>query len=496
MDVRLNRMALWGLLSWVCVTVTPAAEPASGFSLGILWAGSWEHELMKKGSPASIGSPASVGSLVNRGELRLSALGFQGRALAIDKRPLMPWDHPDAGNTAAAAGLYHNATGSRLLWGILDEGGLSARLSNPWSKPVPQVETRRLSMADLKTSPSSTREPEAYLYLGSPRLGIFRGFASAQIGRGQSSAASILPLALGGGLDVQVGKKIKLGIEGFFTEKRLSSHVPSAWFSQKPPLPERDFTLYGLNLFFSSTQFAFSADGAYSETFAFGRDLYGSLALRLGSRPWQFSLGADAAGSRFTGRNGASPGAAFRTAARVEWKGRRSSRFQGILNFQAPGLGEAFERGSLALSFRFPRSPGFSPEKISLDAGRNAEDRKRTLDSAGIALGINTGPVKTTINAAITGVAGDPWPGEGYNFDGAKVSAEASVSPGAFLFRVKTGCTFSGKEPVWDASIYGALRFKYGRLSVKLASPTFPQTWLYTISWLCESPRVTLPFPL
>jgi hypothetical protein len=330
-------------------------------------------------------------------------------------------------------------------------------------------------------------------------MGIFRGFAAAQIDGDLSAAYS-------GGIDIIPAKKISLGMEGFYTGKTLPPRNPSSWFSEKPPLPERDFALYGLNLFFNSPLIGVSSDWAYSETFAFGRDLYGSVSLRAGDRPWRLSLGVDGGGSRFTDKEGTAVGAGFRSAAKLEWRGKRNSLFRVNTSLRAPGPGEAFNRSGSGLYYRFPSPPAksagaagrfpFGLSKLSLTANRNLSDPKAFEDSVTGGIGFSAGPVRANLEGAVTGVprlpeAEPPFPYPGaavsYDFESFKVSGELGYSPGIFQFRVKLGCTSAReKEPVWDTSLYGSVRGKAGRFSVKLGSPDFPHTWTCTLSWRLE----------
>jgi hypothetical protein len=507
------------LIGGLWVGAAPAARPSwfqlpaiPGFSTALLWTGSWDLS----------------GSMVNRGDLRLNALGLAGsgvgalglsaRVQVVDKRPALFWEHPEEGGTAFAGGLYHNATGSRLLYGILEEWGLSARVRNPWGKSPPFVEARKPLMADLRTEPSSTREAEVYLYLGAPRLGIFRPFATAQLDQQ-------LQAALGGGLDVGFSPKLNLRTEGFYTEKRLESRKSSTWFSASPPLPERDFRLAALGLYFSAPFIGLAADGAFSETFAWGRGAYGNLALRLGDRPWQFSLVADAGSSRYVDRGGDAAGAGFRTAARLEWKGRRSALFRANTTLRAPEPGAFFERSSSALYYRFPTgaSTGFPLRltRISASADRDARDREAVLDSLGASVGLGLGPLRAVLDGGLAGtVAGDtageaspedanaggaspegasvvpasgdtapfPYPGAlAYDFSSVKGSGEISYYAGIFQVKLKLGYTLNrGKTPVWDTALSASIRGTPGRFTLKLSSPAFPSTWNVSFTWRLE----------
>jgi hypothetical protein len=503
------------------------AAPPPVFGWTLLWSGSWEGK-----------TPAAPGNLIDRGDLRLSLLryGLTLRAQMVDKRPgdfsSLPWKNPEAGSTVFSGGFYHRDTGSRILYGVLDEWGLPARLRNPWIRAVPFPEYHKPSGADLKNEPSSTGEPEGYLYLGSPQWGPLRIFGSARIDTvpGLDPAPGLGP-GLGGGVDLRLRRKTDLRLEGFFTEKTLPPRKSGAWFSADPPLPERDFRLYGLGILFSSPFFVLSGDGAVSETFAFGRDLYANLGLRAGDKPWRLSLAADGAGKWYIGRDGSAPGPGFRGAGKLEWYGRRGSLFRLGTSLRAREWGENFYRSSTTLYYRFPGRPAAKKKtdaaflddfplgisRLSLSAERNAADLRKVTDSLDASLGLALYPVeavsrgsprrmpvwKTPLHLSLSfsldgsfshgeAALGElpppyPVPAGPYRFESVKGSGELSWSPGVFQFRTKLGYGVkNGKEEVWEGSAGAALRFRPGRLSVKVASPDFPGKWVYTITWRVE----------
>jgi hypothetical protein len=241
----------------------------------------------------------------------------------------------------------------------------------------------------------------------------------------------------------------------------------------------------------------FSFDGAYSETFAWGSGGYAGAAIRLGSHPWQVSLAADGADSRFTDRRGISPGAGFRAAFRFDWKERRNGLFRAVLLLRAPEPGERFDRGAITLTRQFPRSPGFipwkapvQPARISLNLERDASDADRALDSAELSLSMDIGLVKAGLGAVLGGIAEGavrefPLPGAAaaYRFDSAKMSLDAAYSPGPFQFKADMNCVLNSKGPVWGASLSGSARFKHGRFSLTISSPALPGSWQYALSW-------------
>jgi hypothetical protein len=460
------------------------SEEKQNASLGFLWSGSWENE----------------GNLVNRGDLKLHIpwqdLGL--RAQVTDKRPAnfnlsdfsVFLEELGQGNTSPGGGLYHGPSGSRVLYGILDEWGLPARVRNPWIRAVPLTEAHNPSLGDLKTEPSSTKSPETYLYLGLPRLGPFSFFGSLLLDEGLNPSA-------GGGLTARFDGKTSLGLEGFYTEKKLPPGKASAWFSRSPPLPERDFRLYALALVFNSPFFGAASDWAYSETFAYGRDLYGNAALRLGDRPWRLSLAADGAGGLYVGRDGSTPGAGFRLAGRLEGRGKGSSLFRLSTTLRAPGPGEPFDRSSSVIYYRFPVSAGNSPlsfSGISLTLNRNSQDREKIQDSFEAVLRFNAGPLRPVFKGALTGLTAAeetplffPCPDSPYLFESAWAAGELSYTLGFFQFKTKLGYTVkTERAPVWDAAFSAAIRGKWGRFSLKVESPEFPDAWTWELSWRVE----------
>jgi hypothetical protein len=460
----------WGILSALPLAAAPGSSPA--VSADLLWAGSWE----------------AGGNLVNRGDLRLNIPGFVVRFQATDRRStgeaaLPLWEHVGEGLSALAGGIYHRSTGSRLLYGIIDEWGLSARLRGPWAKGPPWAENRDPLGGNLKTEPSSTREPEAYLYLASPRRGAFRTYATLQAGKDLSPS-------VGAGFEAGPSKTSVLRVEGFYTHRELAPHRPAAWFSPSPPLPERDFHLGGLGLFFSTPLFGVAADGAYSRTFAFGDGFYGNLALRLGDRPWRLSLTFEGAGDRFSGRDGEAPGGGFRGALRLERRNRGAELFRldGVLRLS--GTGEP-DRLSALVSYRFPSTSrgGFLPRlgTIKAEAGRNqGTEPGRTLDTLEGSLGLILGPLRGTFDAALGAYAGEGDRGT-YRFKSFQTSGELSYSGGLIQGRVKLGYTGTpGKGPVWTATLSGSIRRKPGRFSLSVSSPDFPRDWTWGVSWRLE----------
>jgi hypothetical protein len=441
---------------------------AGAVSMDMLWSGSWTYG----------------GNLINRGDIRLRAHkpALTLRVQGTDRRPAPPSRDFTEGLGAFSGGLYHETTGSRLLWGILDEGGLPARIRNVWNRGAPYAEQRQGSIADLAMEPSSTKKRSLYLWLGSPwlnvpRLGPARGFGSALLDEENQAAFS-------GGLEARPGKNTALRLEGFYARNHLPAKAPPAWFSETPPLPERDQDILAGSLYFSSPGFAAAADLAWSETFAYGRDLYANLGIRIGDRPWRLSLAADAAGSRYTGRDGTAPGAGLRAAARLERRGRRSSLFRTALTLRAPGAFLPFNRATAQIYYRFPTAPPrsaplFKPSRVSLSLSRDNTDPGASADSASALWAFTLWKVPLVLQGDIHGILRET---EGYEFVSAKTSAEASCAVKLFQFSLKPGYVISAKKGGHvEIGASASIRGKWGRLSIKASLAE--RDWEAGVSW-------------
>jgi hypothetical protein len=519
------------------------------FTWDLLWTGSWEESK----------------SLQNRGDFRLGfafpgRLSFSGkrpqpgflvRAQALDRRTLnfqldSPWGDPSKAISGGSLGLYHRASGSRLLYGVLDEWGLPARIRSPWVRSAPYAENHQPIMADLRTTVSSTKAPEAYLYLSSPCLDFFkgtsvpvsvRGFASGQLPASGTVGSNFTP-SFSGGLDTVLGKNTELLLEGFYTSAKLPARSYNSWFSDPPPLPDRDFRLGAAALVLNMPYCTISSDWAWSETFAWGRGFYGNAGIRLspplpwnkaGNGLWSLSLAADGMSERYIGRDGSSPGGGLRAAGKIERKGPRSSLFRINTMVRGPAMDEPFNRSSSGIYYRLPAPSAGSSGKIplrlsrvSLAADRNASDPNKIHDGIDAALGLSlrlppmslppalltqsarkvknpkpkSYPLGINLSASVdelgsfgTGGSPSPYPFFPANqaFDSAKTSCELLWSPGIFQFRTRWSYTaYAKKDNQWEGSVTSAVRFKYGRFSAKIAWPVFPEKWNCTLSWRLE----------
>jgi hypothetical protein len=491
-------------------TRQPAADtPAAVVSL--LFAGSWE----------------SGGNLSDRAQLILempaSGLGF--RIQYTERRKASSWDaftesFGENNLAAVSGGIYHKSTGSRFLYGMITTSGLAARITNPRLKSVPFEELRVPSQGELKTESSSTALPAFLLHLASPELDLDLGSSSSKPRLNVFGAVSVesegktgttLSFSPGKGV-FNAGTTLSFSrgswarLEAYYTEGTILPRDSSAWFSYKPSLPERDFRVYAGSAALHFAGFGLAADGAWSETFAYGRDFYGSLGIRFGDRPWRLSLAADGSGSRYVGPDGGENGAELRFAARLERRGRRSSLFRlealvraAETEDNSPGgfwdLAKKPNRYSAGLYYR-PQA-GNGPFGLhSLSFSLKNDSRIPGKESAGAEARVSLRLFRLGMDTRI-GVSGceeenPSFPGTlrlgRYRFDSLRVH-ESLVWSGNF-FQCKAGLGYTaemkaaGLKALWDTSLAVTLKGKHGWLSFKMNSPDLSGGWDYSVSWL------------
>jgi hypothetical protein len=465
---------------FLCVCVTAAAEVSwPKLSGDLVWSGSWEDET----------------SVVNRGDARLGLpqWGLTLRGQILDKRDVPPWENPDSALTVPGGGLYHQGTASRLLYGSLEESGLGARLRNIWTHSASWVESHKSSNSDLRTTPVAEAEAATYLYLGSPALALgesaYTGFAAVLLDKETNAAFS-------GGLNARFPRNQGLHLEGYLYNAALPERAASGWFSDKTYLPERDFLLYAGSAVFTHPFFSGAFDIACSEVFAYGKDIYANMGLRVGKNPLTFSLAIDGAGSRFVGSNGTASGAGARGAAKAEWQGTRDRLLRASTTLRAPAWGEDFDRSSSTVYYRFPRGIPWpvQPSRVSLGLSRNAADTEKISDSLDFLIGLNYGPLRGAFTVAADGIATNgpfygPYPSalDEHEFSLAKFGGEVSW-PVAF-FQFKAAATYTKpaqKDPSFAVQATTTVRGKLGRLSLKLSHCDNPEDWSYALSWRVE----------
>ncbi|MCL2602342.1 MAG: hypothetical protein FWD91_05970, partial [Treponema sp.] len=294
-----------------------------------------------------------------------------------------------------------------------------------------------------------------------------------------------------------------LRLESFYTEKTLDARSASSWFSETPPLPQRDFRIYSAGMIFNSPSFGFASDWAVSQTFAWGDGTYGNFAVRLGNKPWRVSLVGDGSGSRFADRDGSAVGSGFRLAARGERFLPRSGLVRFQSTFRAAALDGNFQRGSVSLLYR-PPAPSPAQRRAnthrirfaraSASFSRDARTPEKTIDTLSALAGFNFGIASATISSAFSGLSELQANGETSalfqptafeEFDSLKVSGELGFNLNPLNIRTKLGYTTrANKSPLWEYSLNCSFRpSRWSRLSLNIAATDFPQKWNYTLSW-------------
>ncbi|MCL2832606.1 MAG: hypothetical protein FWD78_05510 [Treponema sp.] len=466
------------------------------FTWEMLWTGSWYKSFNTKDSKPAADLLLNGGTLINRAEFiaGMPGPGLNLRLQGIDKikPPVMESNlfNPGFGLYYGGKGFLWNFPGeSRLLYGVLDDYGLPARIKNIWAKSPPYAELRKPTVSDLKTDPSSN-ENQLFLYLGLPGPASFKGFAAVQ-------ADPNFNPALNCGLEYRPDKNFCALLEGFCTQKELRARTSSAWFSASPPLPARDFRLFALGTAVSAGYWGIAADLAVSQTFAYGRDFYLNAGLRGGAKPWKVSFAMDAAGSRYVGRDGSAVGEGLRIAGRFERTWIRSGLFRLDASVRSYTLEPSFSSGSIQFYFR-PSAPAgksaplFRISRVSLTAARNASVPQKADDSFDADIGFNLAALRMSASADLnykSALGNAPnlvlTPPFFNKFDSVKFSLEASYGYKVFSFNIKTGYTARfEKSGLWDFSAYSSINVKnIGRISLKIASTELPDKWNYTISW-------------
>jgi hypothetical protein len=482
----------------------------------LFWTGSWEDSK----------------NLYNRGEIKWNFLPtetnlrlevFNKRTLNFELAPPKGdswkaiWGDPEKTITNFMGGFYHKPTGSRLLFGLLDEWGLSARIRNPWIRSPPYAENHKPLIVDLKTTASTTKNDEAYLYLSSPSINLTPNIKIRTFFSAQSEIKNFTP-ALAGGADFTFAKKTGLLLEIFYTGAMLLPVKCKSWFSYPPPLPERDFKFYSVGLLFHNPLLSVSSDIALSQTFAWGTDIYGNIGVSLTpllpfgtrTRPLSVSVAVDGAGERFVYRDGASHGEGFRVAAKIEWKDRQNSLLRLNTTLRSSGFGKDFYKSSTGFYFCFPainwkKDNGLIPvklTKIQFTMDRNAENPQKIYDSydGHVGFSVNLQKIKinkllgVNISGSINGISSFsgislPYliPLEPWTLESTEINCEFVWSPSNFQFSSKTGyTTYTEKDDKWDFTFGAVAHFKHKRFGIKTVSKDFPKKWTFNISWRLE----------
>ncbi len=441
----------------------------TGFFLEPLWSASWEHEK----------------NIINRIDLKfgISGPGLLFRGQLVDRRPVT-FIETDA-LTALGAAMYHTGTGSRFLYGIITETGLSARLKNIWLHGVPLQTNHSPSSSDLTTTPSSTKEEGFFFYLGSPRLGPVRLFSSVYFEH------DLQPL-YAAGIDYYFSPKIWMKIEGLYTEQTVKARQPSTWFSKEAWLPERASRLYGGSINVNHPFWGISGDAAYSETFAFGKGWYGDISFRIGHRPWRFQAGFDMVNGAFTDREGAMPDNGFRTGIQFEVWGKAGAFFKLSGNIQGTEFGEPLSKSRLQMSYYFPvpKQSAVRLSRIHFNLEGDSLGQPDPGSAVKTGFGLYLGPVLAASELSIHGDDDNNRNAllriaDFKAWDMLSFSEELQYRIKSWTFRAKFTYLIEEKKSEkvhsYNIQVYSAVNWKWGRISGTFSFNEFPDDWTYTI---------------
>jgi hypothetical protein len=439
---------------------------AEAIDFRLLWSGSWEWEK----------------NLVNRGEFYLDfPYGLTLRAQALDKRRTASWEDFAAGVFSPGGGLYHKPTGSRLIYGYIEEWGLPARLRNPSARSLPKAHTRAASSGDLRSEIAVTKSPDLYLYLGSPPIGEFKVYGTVKAGLASLSDTWFPDLGLGAEGLFSWGA---LRFEAFSAGSRLPPRNQDAWFSSAPPLQERDFRLYAGAFSLKSPFLDFAADAAVSDTFAFGKGCYGNASLGFHQGAWRLSLAADSVYGRYSDRDGYAPDEFLRMGAAFENKLKRGGLFRVNIETKASSLFlDDFVKSSGEIYWRLSASPElFALRRVSLSLVSNGE-----TDSMTLSLAAQGGPVTAALSAAYQWKAGErAFPCPDFSaidgWDSVTLRASLSAPLGHFTVGLRGVWEgFPGKDSAWEAHTWLQAKFKPFRVRLNLGwandAPTGSLSW-------------------
>ncbi|MDR1469980.1 MAG: hypothetical protein LBT00_11885 [Spirochaetaceae bacterium] len=506
MPGRTERLIFIVILSIGMAHATATADTLplpSWFQPSLLWSGSYHQD----------------GDLLNRGDaqFRLNVtplLDFTVRTQLLDERPT---DDMTEGLSVFGTGIYHNPTGSRVLYGPLDVSGLPARIKNIYRHGAPFVVNHSRSSVDLKTDPGTTALRAFAAHLASPPLWGWQTFAAFTDERDDNRRRFLFGINTAETTAKTAPKnRIQAAAEFSYQSAVLPEKSVTGWFTDKPPLPERDTHLYAGTLHLLSPLVSAAADIAYSETFAFGRGMYGNMGLQLGNRPWRLSLAADTTTPRFVDGAGAVPGQGFRIGGKIERFLPRGEIWRAETTLRGYGDGEdAFTRSSSTLYYHFPsidktkdktkeaktkeekaKKIPFSLAQVSLGATRNAVNSTKILDSWNAALVVNVGKASLKTSGALGEYTHDdepsPFPDRDctYVISNWRLDEEVVVPFDLFTLTAAIGylkkldaTTALWKDAEIPLSLSARLHITPGRFTVKLAFSDFPQNGKLSVSW-------------
>jgi hypothetical protein len=256
--------------------------------------------------------------------------------------------------------------------------------------------------------------------------------------------------------------------------RNLRSRSGDAWCSSdKPPLPQREATLLAGSAVFTSPHIAAASDIAWSSTFAYGRDMYGNLALSLKFHPLFLYLGADLLGDRYVDRDGKIADGLFRLSSRVEYRFPRQALLRFNFLLRSPALGDAPDRLELDGRYQFPslsrNAPSWGFSRLSLGYQRSASEPEGiggpSIDSFSGGMAFITGPLRPALSWKVQSLSGA---GDS-TFEALDLSAQVSWPLRQWQIRAGLGYAQErDKTGIWEGTLSAAYRWSWGRVSAKL----------------------------
>jgi len=450
MEYRTAGAFFWGGLLFLA-GLRLAAEPAVA-ELDALFAGTW----------------TDAETLTTRGELRLglnpAQLDF--RLLELSRFSADGADAP--GEARFFPGIYHAASGSRLLYGPLRTQGLATRLSRPWNRSPAYAENRPASGADLDTEATPSRAGTAYLALGTSRAAPVRMYLNTSV-EANEYAQFIA------GAEGHAGPAAYSRFEALYSRRDLDARVPDTWFSEEPPLPARDSSLYALGFLLRGPSLALAADGALDATVAEGYGSYGNLALRYGDDVWTASAAVDGADQRFRGSDGELVGQALRAALKIERILKEEALVRIVVLRQAKASAEELSTVDFAFRWPTPRKE-HALQPYSLGLAWKRENSGATTDTASASFSADLGPLRTLISASsLIGPANT-------HLESCRAAVYSRFRFFQFRGALGSRCR-EGEPPAYDASLSLGLDGPIGSLSLRLAADPAPGPVSWTFAW-------------
>jgi len=425
----------------------------------------------------------------NEADIRLSLdrSGLEFRLLALQDGPADPLDAPEAVETGFSVQLRHIPTNSKVLYGALEERGLPARVTNPLRKGLPYFENRTATDAQIDSDASADSSGEWYLRLGTPQ-------ASPVAAYGAVFDTEALQPSFTAGAAFGLPGKPSLAFDAYYGPAALPPRDADTWFSDYPPLPERDLQFSAASISARMPKLSLAADWALSSPRFQENGAYGNAAIELGDRPFRLSIAADRVWGPFSSREGYESADALRSGIRLDYRWARGGR----LRWEAERVSK--EDSSLSLeegcSLLFPRQREIFfivPLSLAVSASRKLlEDA--VSDTAGLegAFDLFRLRFRAALSLGFETILTDEGSAAPIQpFSGPETALERRSADLSLTFRIgpvslKGTAAFDAERdsvPAWKASAQAAALFKAGQARIKGELENGGKTWTWTFSW-------------